>query len=119
MLFCFLAIWQINEEVEDVKGEERKVDVYDYHEMLDYTEERFEELFEKYPENKELLEDLRGILRFYQLCMNLILAKADKNSYFVTGMLTNLPEKIRDKVLIHMDLMLKNDAIELLKKSRR
>ena len=95
---------------------EREVDVYDYHDMLDWTEERFDELFEKYPKSKDLLEDLRGILRFYQLCMNLILAKADKNSYFVKAMLNNLPEELKEKVLFQMDLMHKNDAVELLKK---
>jgi len=77
---------------------DRKVNIFDYYDMLDYTEERFEILFEKYPKDKDLLLDLRNILRFYQLCMNLILGKADATQI----VLKEIGSQLKNKGLIEL-----------------
>ena len=82
-----------------VDNKKNKIDLSNYHEMLDWTEFRFGELMAEYPELQPLLFDLRGILRIYQLCMNLILAKADKNGFFVKAMLKTLPKEVSEEIV--------------------
>ena len=53
------------------------VNVYDYDELLDSVEKEIEDLRKKYPEQEDFIIRIRSALRYFQLAMNLTMAKAE------------------------------------------